>query len=235
MSTFLLADVKPPRRTQISAASGVARNLISARPAAVSFMSVAPSPPPTTAGWDPLIDGKAKNLASVPTLACVSFLMFEATKSPSYTMAPCGGVANTLLTDWANGVDTAPWVPPTRSLGLLHSSPSVRRAAFTDGSVHGIWCFVSLSYLSAPACRRYTFSNQSVSVHPSAPPMEIGATPESERVCAALRKSGQVAGSVTPALVKAAVLYQTVDLLAALKKRAYSFPSTEPRSRHTEA
>ena len=60
------------------------------------------------------------------------------------------------------------------------------------------------------------FSNQSVSVQPSAPPMEKAATPESETVWAVLSKSFQVFGTLTPAFSKAVLLYQTSDLLAAL-------------------
>ena len=61
------------------------------------------------------------------------------------------------------------------------------------------------------------FSNQSVSVQPSAPPTDTGATPESESVSAVLRKSFQVFGSLAPAFLNDLVLYQTSDLLAALK------------------
>src|SRR5207248_2959940 len=57
-------------------------------------------------------------------------------------------------------------------------------------------------------------------------------TPESAMVWAPLVKSSQVAGSFTPAWSKTWVLYQTVDLLAALKNTAYSFPLTEPSCFH---
>src|SRR5918994_6597364 len=74
------------------------------------------------------------------------------------------------------------------------------------------------------------FSNRSVSVQPSAAPIEYGVTPDSFNVLPAARKSSQFSGGSTPASSKAATLYQTVDLLAPLKKRPYSFPSTVPRS-----
>lgn len=61
------------------------------------------------------------------------------------------------------------------------------------------------------------FSNQSVRVQPSAPPTDTGVTPEAEIVSAVVRNSFQVFGSAAPAFSKTAVLYQTRDLLAALK------------------
>ncbi|CAM5411571.1 hypothetical protein STANM309S_01238 [Streptomyces tanashiensis] len=54
-------------------------------------------------------------------------------------------------------------------------------------------------------------------VQPSAPPTDTGVTPEAEIVSAVPRKSFQVFGSEAPAFSKAAVLYQTRDLFAALK------------------
>ena len=63
------------------------------------------------------------------------------------------------------------------------------------------------------------FSNRSVSVQPSAPPIEYAGTPEALIVFAASSSSSHVAGGSTPASSNAATLYQTVDLLAALKRR----------------
>jgi len=63
------------------------------------------------------------------------------------------------------------------------------------------------------------FSNRSVSVHPSAPPMEYGGTPEALIVFATDTICGHVAGAFTPAFLNADALYQTVDLLLALKTR----------------
>ncbi len=63
------------------------------------------------------------------------------------------------------------------------------------------------------------FSNRSVSVHPSAPPIEKAGTPEERSVLASARSWSQVLGGVTPAVLKAVGLYQTVDLLAPLKNR----------------
>ena len=45
---------------------------MSSRPASVSSNNTARSPPPTTAGADPSIDGKSKKSASGPTFAFVS-------------------------------------------------------------------------------------------------------------------------------------------------------------------
>src|SRR5262245_34103947 len=72
------------------------------------------------------------------------------------------------------------------------------------------------------------FSNRSVSVHPSAPPIEYGGTPEAWIVFAAVVRSGHVFGAVTPASSKAWTLYQTVDLLLALKTSPYAFLLTSP-------
>jgi hypothetical protein len=58
-----------------------------------------------------------------------------------------------------------------------------------------------------------------VSVHPSAPPIEYAGVPDARSVLAAARNAGHVAGGLTPAVLKAAVEYQTVDLFAPLKKR----------------
>ena len=44
---------------------------------------MATSPPPTTAGAEPLIDGKSKNSAFSPTVELPSAAMLPATKSPS--------------------------------------------------------------------------------------------------------------------------------------------------------
>src|SRR5512132_3629695 len=60
--TSLFGDEKPPRFAQMIAAAGVARELISALPAGVSFSIVTMSPPPTDVGLEPLIDGKSNTL-----------------------------------------------------------------------------------------------------------------------------------------------------------------------------
>src|SRR5689334_2134064 len=72
------------------------------------------------------------------------------------------------------------------------------------------------------------FSNRSVSVQPSAPPIEYAGAPDALIVCASLRSWANVFGGVTPAVLKAGTLYQTSDLLAALKTSAYSFPLKVP-------
>ena len=46
-----------------------------------------------------------------------------------------------------------------------------------------------------------------------------GGVPDARSVLAARRNAGHVAGGLMPAALKAAVEYQTVDLLAPLKKR----------------
>jgi len=63
------------------------------------------------------------------------------------------------------------------------------------------------------------FSKRSVSVHPSAPPIEYAGTPDAFSVSAFLRKSSHVSGGSTPASSKTGTLYQTVDLLAPLKRK----------------
>ena len=49
------------------------------------------------------------------------------------------------------------------------------------------------------------------------PPIENGGTPEARIVPASFTSCGKVAGGPTPAFLKAWTLYQTVDLLLALK------------------
>ena len=63
------------------------------------------------------------------------------------------------------------------------------------------------------------FSNRSVSVQPSAPPIEYAGVPDARSVFAAARSCGHVFGGLTPAFLNDSTLYQTVDLLAPLKKR----------------
>src|SRR3954447_26729695 len=72
------------------------------------------------------------------------------------------------------------------------------------------------------------FSNMSVSVQPSEPPMEYAGVPDALIVFAPARSCVHVFGALTPAALKAGTLYQTSDLLAALKTSAYSFPLNVP-------
>src|SRR5438067_8739182 len=72
------------------------------------------------------------------------------------------------------------------------------------------------------------FSNMSVSVQPSAPPIEYAGVPEDLIVFAAASSCANVFGGDTPAVLKAGTLYQTTDLLAALKTSAYSLPLYVP-------
>src|SRR5262249_32494318 len=76
------------------------------------------------------------------------------------------------------------------------------------------------------------FSNRSVSVQPSAPPIEYGGVPEARSVCPAFVNCGHVAGAFTPAFLKACALYQTVDLLLALKTSPYAFLLKVPSEIH---
>ena len=64
------------------------------------------------------------------------------------------------------------------------------------------------------------FSNRSVSVQPSAPPIEYAGAPDALIVFAAVVSCGHVFGALTPAFLNAGTLYQTVDLLLALKTSA---------------
>src|SRR5579862_2217403 len=79
------------------------------------------------------------------------------------------------------------------------------------------------------------FSNMSVSVHPSAPPIEYAGVPDALIVCASFSSWANVFGGVTPAALKAGTLYQTTDLLAALKTSAYSLPLYVPSCCHAGA
>src|SRR5579884_957861 len=72
------------------------------------------------------------------------------------------------------------------------------------------------------------FSNRSVSVQPDAPHRDQAGTPEALSVLASLRSCDQVFGAEMPACLKAGTLYQSSDLLAALKTSAYSLPPTVP-------
>src|ERR1043166_6953339 len=72
------------------------------------------------------------------------------------------------------------------------------------------------------------FSNRSVSVQPSEPPIEYAGVPDACSVFAADVSCVHVFGAATPAVLKAGTLYQSSDLLDALKTSAYSFPLTVP-------
>src|ERR1700704_1342858 len=79
------------------------------------------------------------------------------------------------------------------------------------------------------------FSNRSVSVQPSAPPIENAGVPDDLRTFAAARSCVHVLGGLTPAVLKAGTLYQTRDLLAALKTSAYILPLNVPSCFHAGA
>src|SRR5579862_6244483 len=79
------------------------------------------------------------------------------------------------------------------------------------------------------------FSNRSVSVQPSAPPIEYAGVPDALIVFAIASSCDHVFGGLTPAVLKAGTLYQTSDLLAALNGSAYSLPLNVPRLAHAGA
>src|SRR5689334_11832539 len=79
------------------------------------------------------------------------------------------------------------------------------------------------------------FSKRSVSVHPSAPPIEYAGVPDDFSVFASDVSCAHVFGALTPAALNAGTLYQTNDLLAALKTSAYSLPSNVPSCCHADA
>src|ERR1700693_3265204 len=79
------------------------------------------------------------------------------------------------------------------------------------------------------------FSNRSVSVHPDAPHSEYAGVPDDLSTFAAAVSCAHVVGAFTPAALKSGTLYQYVDLLAALKTSAYSFPLTLPSCCHAGA
>jgi hypothetical protein len=64
------------------------------------------------------------------------------------------------------------------------------------------------------------FSKRSVSVQPSAPPIEYAGVPDDLSVFAAARSCDHVYGGLTPACLNDGTLYQTSDLLAALNGSA---------------
>ena len=60
--TPLLGDENPPRSAQMVAAAGLARYVTRARAAGLSLNITTVSPPPTTAGAEPLTDGNGNSL-----------------------------------------------------------------------------------------------------------------------------------------------------------------------------
>src|ERR1700724_2372422 len=75
------------------------------------------------------------------------------------------------------------------------------------------------------------FSNRSVSVHPSEPPIEYAGVPDALSVFASERSCANVFGALMPAFLNAGTLYQRRDLLDALKTSAYGFPLNVPSAR----
>src|SRR5437773_369523 len=118
-----------------------------ARACGVSFIITAASPPPTTIDGESPTDGNGNWLKS--TVALAGTVATPGTKSPSGIMAAAGGCLNTLLTDCSNVTLVA---EPFTSLGSSTLAMSVS-ACLTVGSVHGMPCTLSESYLSGPAWR----------------------------------------------------------------------------------
>jgi hypothetical protein len=115
--------------------------------------ATAKSPPATTTGFEPLTDGNGKNFASLPTLAgSLSPVIVVATKLPSNTIADWALALYTLSTE-AGKVMVLALAGLPMSAELPNSCLSVVSALATDGSVHGIWWWVSLSYMASPALR----------------------------------------------------------------------------------
>src|SRR5215470_4310520 len=108
---------------------------MSAMAAGVFLSATASSPPETTAGCDPLMDGKSKNFAVSPTVNLPSLVMSVPTKSPSYSMAAFGLAPNTSASDW---VKLSCVAPGATAPGVLRYAAQVLSAVTTDGSVHGI-------------------------------------------------------------------------------------------------
>ena len=81
-STPWLGEVNPARCAHTDAASGVARKASSFWAAGLSVRATPMSPPPTTAGGEPLIDGKSKKARPVSGDAAWA-RAYPSTKSPS--------------------------------------------------------------------------------------------------------------------------------------------------------
>src|SRR4051794_36475412 len=133
--TFEFGEVKPPRPAQIEADSGDARYCRRACAPLLFLIITATSPAPTTAGWEPLTDGNAKNFASTPGFDLVLCVMFVAAKSPSMTTAPFLLVPKACVTLSAKVVCSAfGW----NRFFCFQKALMMVSASFTDGSVHGI-------------------------------------------------------------------------------------------------
>src|SRR6476661_5654483 len=155
--TFLLPVPKPPSFAQASAAGAVARNFTKASIAGVSRNVTNRSPPMTTplAPVEPaFVVGNGNTLKPEPGFAVVEDVITPATKSPSKTIAPFGGVENAFVTESLKPCCSAPEGPPAR----LPESPTtcaiVFKAVITDGSVHLILCADSAAYLAGPNVRK---------------------------------------------------------------------------------
>src|SRR5215212_2420632 len=92
------------------------------------------SPPRTTEGGEPLIEGNGNWL--YPVIAFALTVATPGTKSPSITIAALGGLEKTALTESGKPAWRAPDVPPA----ILRVSVKIwlisLSAFFTDGSVH---------------------------------------------------------------------------------------------------
>src|SRR5579884_774640 len=153
--TFLLPVPKPPSFAHAFAAWEVARNLTNASMAGVSRNVTSRSPPISTAfAFAGVIDGNGTALNPVPGFAFVDERMTPATKSPSNTVAPFGGLWNAFVTESLKLYWSAPLVPPARLPVSPSTCPIVFNAFVTVGSVHLILCAVRASYFAGPYVRR---------------------------------------------------------------------------------
>src|SRR5438128_953587 len=98
--------------------------------------------------------------------------------------------------------------------------------ALTDESVQGSLPLKSWSYLSGPAWRTYTLSNQSVRVHESPAPSPSGVWPFALRSVSSFVNEFQSVAADTPAVLNLSGRNHTVLLLLNFTMIAYWVPST---------
>src|SRR6476646_8486477 len=97
----LLPVAKPPLAAPAAAAAGVASHFTNASIAGVSRNATIVSPPMSTDGGEPLIDGKAN---SPYWLGFAFTVCTPGTTSPYITIAAFGGVWKTLFTEVGKSV-----------------------------------------------------------------------------------------------------------------------------------
>src|SRR5438445_7819412 len=122
-------------------------------------------------------------------------------------------------------------VTPPATNWSLRACFIVSTAALTDESVQGSLPLKSWSYLSGPAWRTYTLSNQSVRVHESPAPSPSGVWPFALRSVSSFVNEFQSVAADTPAVLNLSGRNHTVLLLLNFTMIAYCVPSTSPISR----